>query len=49
MIWGPLAALGPEIKLFLILVSILGPISIAILIYFIKRIEKENPSRIRWR
>ena len=43
------AVLGPELKLFLTLVFILGPLSIAVLVFIIKRIEKENPDRIRWR
>ena len=47
--WIPLATLGPELKLFLALVSIVGLVAIVVLILIIKRIEKENPSRIRWR
>ena len=44
-----LAALGPEIKLFLEVVAIAGPLAIGVLVIIIKRIEKENPDRIRWR
>ena len=49
MIWISLAALGPEIKLLLGFFAIAGPISISILLFIIKRIEKEHPDRIRWR
>ncbi len=49
MIGFTLAALGPEIKFFLALVAILGPFAIGVLIFIIKKIEKENPERIRWR
>ncbi|WP_320668211.1 hypothetical protein [Prochlorococcus sp. MIT 1307] len=44
-----LAVLGTEIKLFLIGVAIAGPVSIGLLLLIIKRIEKKNPERIRWR
>ncbi len=49
MMWLSLAALGPEIKVFLVGASILGPVAIGILVFIIKRIEKQNPARIRWR
>ena len=49
MIWTPFALLGPEIKIFMTVAAITGPIAIGILIFVIKRIEKENPDRIRWR
>ena len=49
MIWASFAALGPELKLFLAVVTIVGPFMIGILIFIIKRIEKKNPDRIRWR
>ena len=49
MTLAPLSTLGPEIKVFLVAVSIIGPVAIGILIFIIKRIEKENPNRIRWR
>jgi len=49
MMWTPFAVLGPELKIFLALVSIIGPVAIAVLVFIIKRIEKENPGRIRWR
>ena len=49
MILTTLGTLGPEIKVFLAAVSIAGPVAIGILFVFIKRIEKQNPDRIRWR
>ena len=49
MNWTILAMLGPEMKLFVGVVAIAGPISIAFLVFVIKRIEKVNPDRIRWR
>ena len=49
MMWTTFVALGPELKLFLALVSVLGPVAIAVLVFIIKRIERENPGRIRWR
>ena len=49
MVWTSFAAVGPEIKLFLVGASIAGPVTIATLIFILKRIEKEKPDRIRWR
>ncbi len=43
------SALGPELKLFLVVISIVGPLTIGILVLIIKRIEKDTPDRIRWR
>ncbi len=43
------SVLGPEIKGLLTLFAIAGPVAIGILLFIIKRIEKENPERIRWR
>ena len=44
-----MATIGPEIKIFLVAVAIAGPVSIGALVFFLQRIEKENPDRIRWR
>ena len=49
MIFIPLGALGPEIKLVLTIFAITGPIAIGTLFLIIKRIEKRNPDKIRWR
>ncbi len=49
MIGVLIAVLGPEIKLLLAALAIVGPVAIIILILLIKRIERENPDRIRWR
>ena len=49
MILTSLAALGPEVKAVLVVFAIAGPVAIGILFFIIKRIEKENPDRIRWR
>ena len=49
MIWVIGATLGPEIKVFLGVVAIAGPVAIGFLLFIIKRIEKSNPDRIRWR
>ena len=49
MIFTPIAALGPEIKVFVVVAAVAGPIAIGILLLIIKRIEKTNPDRIRWR
>ncbi len=43
------SVLDPSIKIFIGVVAILGPISIAIIIFLLKLIEKKNPERIRWR
>ena len=41
--------LGPEIRLFIGAAALLGPITIILLIYFLKIIEKKDPSKVRWR
>ena len=43
------AALAPLIKNFIDIVIIIGPLSIVVVILFLKKIEKENPDRIRWK
>ena len=42
------AALDPSIKGFISFAAILGPICILAMIYLLKKIEKENPDKIRW-
>ncbi len=42
------AGLDPHIKAFLIVVTIIGPLSIVGIIFLLKKIEKEHPDRIRW-
>ena len=49
MIFTLVAALGPEIKVFIVVAALAGPIAIGILLLIIKRIEQMNPDRIRWR
>ncbi len=44
-----LAVLGPEIKIFLFLVAILGPLCIIGVVLLLKTIEKKSPERIRWK
>ena len=44
-----LAVLDPTIQAFIYVVAIAGPLSIAVLIFLLKKIEKNNPERIRWR
>ncbi|KGG12541.1 hypothetical protein EV05_1753 [Prochlorococcus sp. MIT 0601] len=44
-----IASLTPLIIKFIWVVAFLGPVSIAIIIYILKQIEKENPERVRWR
>ena len=44
-----IAALDPYVKIFINGAIILGPLSIATLIIFLKNIEKESPNRIRWK
>tara|TARA_Y100001968_G_scaffold130985_1_gene119563 strand:+ start:254 stop:400 length:147 start_codon:yes stop_codon:yes gene_type:complete len=43
------SALVPLIKTFIKLVIIIGPLSIAGVILLLKKIEKDNPDRIRWK
>tara|TARA_Y100001968_G_C18814628_1_gene461746 strand:- start:5 stop:211 length:207 start_codon:yes stop_codon:yes gene_type:complete len=42
-------ALDPLIKTFIEVVFLIGPLSIAGLILMLKKIEKDNPERIRWK
>ena len=41
--------LDPLIKTFIEVVIIVGPLSILGVILLLKKIEKDNPDRIRWR
>ncbi len=41
--------LDPLIKTFIEVVIIVGPLSIFGLILLLKKIEKDNPDRIRWK
>ena len=43
------SVLNPTIQTFMYVVAIAGPLSIAVLIFLLKKIEKNNPERIRWR
>ena len=43
------AVLDPLIKTFIQVVIIIGPLTIAGMVWLLKRIEKENPDRIRWK
>ncbi len=43
------AVLDPAIKTFIGIVAIAGPLSIAGVIFFLKKIEKDDPERIRWK
>ena len=43
------AVLDPLIKIFIQVVIIIGPLSIAGVILLLKRVEKDNPDRIRWK
>tara|TARA_B100000945_G_scaffold253270_1_gene210291 strand:- start:431 stop:637 length:207 start_codon:yes stop_codon:yes gene_type:complete len=43
------AVLDPLIKSFIQVVIIIGPLTIAGVVLLLKRIEKENPDRIRWK
>ena len=43
------AVLDPTIQTFIYVVAIAGPLSIAVLIFLLKKIEKKKPERIRWR
>ena len=42
-------SLDPLIKTFIEVVIILGPLSLAGVILLLKKIEKDNPDRIRWK
>ena len=41
--------LDPLIKTFIEVVIIIGPLSMTGVILLLKKIEKENPDRIRWK
>ena len=41
--------LAPLIKTFIQLVFIIGPLCIAGVVMLLKKIEKDNPDRIRWK
>ncbi len=43
------SVLAPLIKTFIEVVIIIGPLSITGVILLLKKIEKDNPNRIRWR
>ena len=43
------AVLDPLIKSFIQVVIIIGPLTISGVVLLVKRIEKENPDRIRWK
>ena len=42
-------ALDPLIKIFIEVVIIIGPLSITGVILLLKKIEIDNPDRIRWK
>ncbi len=44
-----LAVLGPEIKIFIMSVLIVGPLCIIGILLLLKKIQNANPERIRWR
>ena len=43
------ANLGPEIKIFIGSALILGPVAVGLLLLTLKKIEKDNPNKIRWK
>ena len=43
------AVLNPAIKTFIGIVALAGPISFAGIIFLLKKIEKDDPERIRWK
>tara|TARA_Y100001968_G_scaffold183133_1_gene167772 strand:+ start:42053 stop:42199 length:147 start_codon:yes stop_codon:yes gene_type:complete len=43
------AGLDPAIKTFIYLALMIGPLTITGLVFLLKKIEKENPRRIRWK
>ena len=45
----PLIGLDDSMKLFIVIVLTLGTLSISILFLILKRIERKNPDKIRWR
>ena len=44
-----LAVLDPFIKNFIQVSLVIGPLSLVVLIMLLKKIEKDNPDRIRWK
>ncbi len=42
-------SLGPEVKSFLTAAFIIGPVSIFLLLLFLRQIERKDPNKIRWR
>ena len=44
-----LASLDQRVQLFIVSASILGPILLLGLVLLLKRIENNNPDKIRWR
>lgn len=49
MIFFLAKGLGPEIITFLKLIAILAPLNIIGIIILLKKIEKKDPNRIRWK
>ena len=43
------AALDPLIKIFIQVALVIGPLSFLGVILILKKIEKDNPDRIRWK
>ena len=43
------AGLEPAIRTFIVIASLLGPLSIVGVIFLLKKIEETNPDRIRWK
>ena len=43
------AVLDPAIKTFMGIVALAGPLSIVGVIFLLKKIEKDDPERIRWK
>tara|TARA_Y100001968_G_scaffold311329_1_gene333268 strand:+ start:1219 stop:1425 length:207 start_codon:yes stop_codon:yes gene_type:complete len=43
------AGLDPAIKIFIGVVALAGPLSIAGVVFLLKNIEKNDPDRIRWK
>ena len=44
-----LAVLDPSIKNFIQVSLVIGPLSLVVLIMLLKKIEIDNPDRIRWK
>ena len=49
MLLSPIAVLDQSLKMFVLGAAIIGPLSIIGVLLLLKRIERENPERIRWR